>query len=116
MCTHFPPLRTPLPHSAPRWSRYNPDTCSNCAPNYTYTGAWTTRQIGQNIYGTAAVFKYFDSNGAQLSTANPTDAVNLLPAVRSIEIDLDVQVPGNTGPPASLVDKVRLPNVQIANP
>jgi prepilin-type N-terminal cleavage/methylation domain-containing protein len=92
-----------------------PPDASSVAPNYTYSGPWTTRTIGQNIVGTAPVLQYFDAAGAKLSTANPTDPA-VLGAVRSVEVDLVVSVPGNTGPPGSLVDRVRLPNVLISNP
>jgi prepilin-type N-terminal cleavage/methylation domain-containing protein len=88
-----------------------PDATS-VAPAYTYNGAPTNRYVGRFVANTASnpIFRYFDSNGAEL-TAVPLSATDRL-AVDSVQITLSIK--GTTTftlATTTLMNTVRLPNV-----
>lgn len=90
---------------------WTPDACTNCAPNYTYTGTPTPRFVGRYVANTSSqpIFEYYDINGAKLTT--PLSSAGLL-AVYSVKVTLVVRKQ-TTLPlrPVTLVNQVRLPNV-----
>lgn len=88
-----------------------PDATS-VAPNYTYTGAAKLRYVGRYLANTSAqhVFQYFDAAGTELTA--PLASGNLL-AVASVKITLVVRTTTNLPVGnVTLVDQVRLPNVE----
>jgi hypothetical protein len=91
-----------------------PDSGST-APNYTYTGAATPRYVGRYLANSATqpVFRFFDDSRTEL--AEPLSASDLL-AVDSVRITLEVRE-ASTLPvgDVTLVDQVRLPNVDYQN-
>jgi hypothetical protein len=93
----------------------SPDAGS-VAPNYTYTGAAKARYVGRYVANASnqPIFEYYDINGNKLTT--PLSSSGLL-AVYSVKITLVVRRQ-TTMPlrPATLVNQVRLPNVDYQPP
>ena len=88
-----------------------PDAAS-VAPNYTYTGTAKLRYVGRYLANTALqpVFQYYDGAGTELHA--PLVAGDLL-AVASVKITLVVRTTTNLPVGnVTLVDQVRLPNVE----
>ena len=89
---------------------------SSVPPAYTYNGAATNRFVGRYIANPASspIFRYFDSNGSEL-TAAPLSAADRL-AVDSVQVMLSIRKStslkvANT----TLLNTVRLPNVDYQN-
>jgi hypothetical protein len=95
---------------------WTPDVGS-VSPNYTYTGAASPRYVGRFVANPAAqpIFTYYDSTGTQLPSGTLT-AANLL-AVYAVKVTLVVRKQ-TTLPlrPVTLVNQVRLPNVDYQPP
>ncbi len=88
-----------------------PDAAS-VAPNYTYTGTAKLRYVGRYLANTASqhVFQYYDGAGTELAV--PLASGDLL-AVASVKITLVVRTTTNLPVGnVTLVDQVRLPNVE----
>jgi len=95
---------------------WTPDSGS-VSPNYTYTGAASPRYVGRFVANPAAqpIFTYYDSTGGQLPSGS-LSAANLL-AIYSVKVTLVVRKQ-TTLPlrPITLVNQVRLPNVDYQPP
>ena len=95
---------------------WTPDAGS-VSPNYTYTGTAVPRYVGRYVTNSTspAIFTYYDSTGTQLPSGSLT-AANLL-AVYSVKVTLVVRKQ-TTLPlrPITLVNRVRLPNVDYQPP
>jgi len=95
---------------------WTPDSGS-VSPNYTYTGAASPRYVGRFVANPAAqpIFTYYDLTGGQLPSGN-LNAANLL-AIYSVKVTLVVRKQ-TTLPlrPITLVNQVRLPNVDYQPP
>ena len=95
---------------------WTPDSGS-VSPNSTYTGAASPRYVGRFVANPAAqpIFTYYDSTGGQLPSGS-LSAANLL-AISSVKVTLVVRKQ-TTLPlrPVTLVNQVRLPNVDYQPP
>lgn len=82
---------------------------SSVAPNFTYTGASTTRILGTYVVNSTSspIFTFYDATGTVLTTPL-SDSARL--SVRSIDIVVIIQKPGGKAPASTLVTRVRLPN------
>lgn len=92
-----------------------PDAAS-VAPDYTYTGTPKLRYVGRYLANSAAqpVFEYLDADGTKLTT--PLSSADLL-AVASVKITLVVRATSSLAVGnITLVDQVRLPNVEYQSP
>lgn len=92
-----------------------PDAAS-VAPDYTYTGTAKLRFVGRYLANSAAqpVFEYLDADGTQLTT--PLSSADRL-AVASVKITLVVRATSSLSVGnITLVDQVRLPNVEYQSP
>jgi hypothetical protein len=84
---------------------------ASTAPNYTYTTPPKVRYVGRYVANTAAkpIFEYLD--GSNNTLAAPVSAANL-PKIRAVRITLMVKrTPAYNSPATTLVNRVRLPNV-----
>ena len=80
-----------------------PDTPVTSPP--TYTGAWTSRIIGQSVVPGTPLFTYLDADGG--STTDPA-------AVVSVDVTVSVAVPSATpAPETTLTSRVFLPNLAV---
>jgi type II secretory pathway pseudopilin PulG len=78
-----------------------PDTPLTSPP--TYTGAWTSRIVGQSVVPGTPLFTYLDADGD--ATTDPA-------AVVSVDVTVSVDVPSATPAPATtLTSRVFLPNL-----
>jgi len=95
---------------------WTPDSGS-VSPNYTYTGAAVPRYVGRFVTNSTspAIFTYYDRNGTPL-LGGTLSAANLL-AIYSVKVTLVVRKQ-TTLPlrPITLVNQVRLPNVDYQPP
>ena len=79
------------------------------APNYTYTSPPTVRAVGGHVASTGTIFTYYDSAGAALTA--PLSSADLL-KVKAVEVTLSIREPSSLStPPVTLINRVRLPNV-----
>jgi hypothetical protein len=97
---------------------WTPDA-SSVAPNYTYTGAAVPRYVGRFVTNPSSqpIFTYYDSTGAQVLTNGlPLSSADRL-KVYSVKVTLVVRKQ-TTLPlrPITLVNQVRLPNVDYQQP
>jgi hypothetical protein len=95
---------------------WTPDATS-VAPNYTYTGTPVPRYVGRFVANTASqpIFTFYDTSGNQLPNGT-LSSTNLL-AIYSVKVTLVVRKQ-TTLPlrPVTLVNRVRLPNVDYQPP
>lgn len=95
---------------------WTPDVGS-VSPNFTYTGAAIPRYVGRFVTNSTSppIFTYYDTTGNQLPSGT-LNAANLL-AIYSVKVTLVVRKQ-TTLPlrPITLVNQVRLPNVDYQPP
>ena len=95
-----------------------PDATS-VPPDYTYTGTPKLRYVGRYLANSTTppvqpVFEYLDADGTKLTT--PLSSADLL-AVASVKITLVVRATSSLSVGnITLVDQVRLPNVEYQSP
>ena len=89
-----------------------PTASTPCPPCWSYTGTPTVRIVGRWIANspTEPIFRFFDGTGAEIdgtTALDPTELKN----VDSIEVMLMIRKSQRVGKPTTLINRVRLPNV-----